>query len=278
MTSEIPAPKDAATVLILRDGQDDFEVFMVRRHGRSGFMAGAHVFPGGKVDAADSSPEMLALCQGHSEESAREALSEGDVAAPLGLFVAALRETFEEAGILLADGIDPGELEGARKALHDGEGFASILERFAMTLRLDAAIPQARWITPIVEKRRYDTRFFLAKAPADHDASHDAIETTAGEWLSPKAALAAAEAGRIVLPPPTLKTIQWLAAFPSADEAIAAARSQQTPELQPVFHNQEGTLILSLPGDELHPVSEAALPGATRIVLEDGRWWTKDAD
>ena len=275
-------PRDAATVLVLRDAAGGgFEVFMVRRHGKSGFMAGAHVFPGGKLDDADRDPALLTRALGRSAEECAAALGEDDAPTAAGLFAAAIRETFEEAWVLLAEGVEPAErpaLHAAREALQRGERtLLSVAEELDLRPRFDALVPQARWITPVVEPRRYDTRFFLADAPPAQEAAHDRRETTAGEWLGPGAALDAEREGRISLPPPTYRTLQWLAEFDTADAALAAARERTPPTLQPVFHDPgDGAFVLALPGDPLHPVSEPAFAGPTRFVLEKGRWWARD--
>ena len=274
----VASPKDAATVLVLRPASESpFETFMVRRHGKSGFMAGAHVFPGGKLDDDDASAALLERCVGVTADQAGERLGERDGRRALALHVAAIRETFEEAGVLLADGCDASELAEARASLHDGTfSFERFVVDADLTLRVDRLRPQSRWITPEAEPRRYDTRFFLAPAPSEQEASHDAIETTAGEWLSPAAAIARMEAGEIQLPPPTLRTLQLLAPFASIEAAFADAASRRPPTIMPTFHDQDGTFILAMPGDSLHPEREPAFAGPTRFVLDGGRWWAKN--
>ncbi len=279
MPRPVAAPRDAATVLVLRPGEGDesFEIFMVRRHGKSGFMAGAHVFPGGKLDDEDASDALLDRCIGLTAAEAAERLAESDGRRALALHVAAIRETFEEAGVLLADGADAVELDDARKKLHEG---VFDFERFVidadLQLRVGELQPQARWITPEIEPRRYDTRFFLAPAPREQTATHDAIETTAGEWLSPTGAIDKMNEGTIQLPPPTLRTLQVLATSTTIAEAFADAASRKPPTIMPTFHDDDGTFVLALPGDSKHPVSERAFPGPTRLVLEGGRWWARE--
>lgn len=267
-------PRDAATVIVLREAEDDFEVFMVRRHDKAGFMAGAYVFPGGKLDEADKHPGLLARIRGREPEDCAAALGEQDALRSTALFLAAIRETFEEAGVLLATG-EPAE--EARRRLQDGETtLLGVAEEADLRFHVDALVPQARWVTPTVEKRRYDTRFFLARVPADQRASHDAKETTEGAWLTPRAALAKAEAGEIQLPPPTLCTLEWLAERRGIDDALQAAANRPPPLVQPVFHDQDGTFVLALPGDPLHPKRQPAFDGVTRFVLREGRWRSVD--
>ena len=252
-----------------------FEVFMVRRHSKSGFMAGAYVFPGGKLDEADCDPALVDHAAGRSAAECAQVLAEDDVARSVGLFFAAIRETFEEAGVLLAEGDLP---EAERDRLHDNEvTLLELARRESLRFHLDALIPQARWITPTVEPRRYDTRFFLARAAADVNASHDAHETTESAWMTPQHALEREKAGEIQLPPPTLRTLQWLVEQGGIDAAFVAAAARKPPVIQPVFHNLDGVFTLALPGDPLHPIDEPAFEGVTRFVLEKGRWWTRKA-
>lgn len=265
-------PKDAATVIVLRD---PFEVFMVRRHQKSGFMAGAYVFPGGKLDDSDCDVALHEHALGRSPGECANVLDEADVERSVGLFFAAIRETFEEAGVLLAEGSLP---DAERDRLHAGD--VTLLElatREGLRFHLDALIPQARWITPTVEPRRYDTRFFLARASGDVRASHDQHETTESAWMTPKHALAREKAGEIQLPPPTLRTLQWLLEQGGIDAAFEAAAARKPPVVEPVFHNLDGVFTLALPGDPLHPIDEPAFEGVTRFVLEKGRWWSRKA-
>jgi 8-oxo-dGTP pyrophosphatase MutT (NUDIX family) len=251
---------------------------MVKRHGASGFMAGAHVFPGGKLDAADSAPDVLGCVEGRDASDARAALGEPELPGEraLGLFVAAARETFEEAGILLAELRDDAALSVARQRLNEKVPFAVVLDQLGARLNLDRLVPLSRWITPVVEPRRFDTRFFLASAPPGQEASHDERETTEHAWLSPGEAIDRLEAGTLLLPPPTLRSLEWLASFGSTAAALAGAAAQPRPPLvRPVIDQADGKLAILLPGDPLHPERDAVLPGTTRIVLENGRWWSK---
>lgn len=262
-------PRDASTVLLLRDAREGFEVLMVRRHSRSGFMGGAHVFPGGKVDDADGAREIVSRVVGRSGDDAARALGEEDPRRAVALFVAAIRETFEEAGLLLGELAASADLAAARAS---GAPFAEVLARLDARPTLDALVPQARWVTPTAESRRFDARFFLARAPVGQTASHDARETTEHHWLTPRAALERGERGEIVLPPPTLCSLEWLADFATIDAALAAAAVQPPRRIEPVFVATEAVPTLALPGDPLHADRAPALPGPTRVVLRDGRW------
>ncbi len=269
--------RDAATVLTLRDGTSNgsFEVFLVRRHGGSGFMAGAHVFPGGVVDEGDSDPRLLDHAEGRTPAECAACLGEPGNPKAAAYFFAAMRETFEEAGVLVGTSDAPPD-DHARSALQNAERtFGDVAVQFGLKLRLDALVPQARWITPTVEKRRYDTRFFLARSPAGQIARHDDIETTAGDWFEPRAALEAEGRGEIKLPPPTLVSLEWLAGFDDIDGAMQGAAARTPPVIQPEPQAEGSRIVLALPGDPLHSLAEPAFEHTTRVVLENGRWWSK---
>jgi len=269
-------PRDAATVLLLREEEDAaFSVFMVKRHAKSGFMAGAYVFPGGTLDEADHGWRRV---KGHTPRSAAAVLGEDDPARALALYVAAIRETFEEAGVLLATGAADADLTGARDRLNAGEDFSALADEYDLTLWLDALAAWSRWVTPTIERRRYDARFFLARAPRAQRAEHDRIEVTAGEWLRPAAALSRFEQGSIQLPPPTLRTIEQLSEVDSVDAAFArAAEMGPPPPVQPHFVQLGDVPTLTLPGDPEHPLDERRISGPTRFQLIDGRFRSTDA-
>jgi len=208
----------AATVLLFRAaGPGDPEVLLLRRHARSGFAASAWVFPGGAVDAADgrldparwsgADPGALAPVLGH------------DPATALALCVAAVRETFEEAGLLLARG--PG---GAPPDLRDpavaglraelaapGADLGAALAAYDLVLDLAALTPWRRWVTPVEEPRRYDTVFFLARAPDGQVADHDRVETVSARWTTAAAALEAHGRGDLPMIYPTVRTLEEVA-------------------------------------------------------------------
>jgi len=270
---EPAAPRDAATVVVLRAESPGFSIFMVKRHKKSAFMGGAYVFPGGKLDDDDSSTAMVERTTGLSADDAARALGEtDDVTRAVGLYVAAVRETFEEAGVLLAEGMDASALAPARARLEGGASFAEVVASMSASLDLSRLTPWTRWVTPIVEPRRYDARFFLARAPHGQFAAHDERETTEGAWLSPGEALSREARGEIQLPPPTLRSLEMLSAFDDIDSVLSDAASRTPPLIEPVFQDAAGTWSLLLPGAEGHPVAEAQIPGPTRFVLVDGRW------
>lgn len=261
-------PRDAATVVLLRDGLRGLETFLVRRHGNAAFMGGAHVFPGGKLDLADLDASLPV--SGLDARGAAESLDEPeDEARARGLFVAAIRETFEEAGVLFDDG------SGAAPRVfgaEDRRAFHTCVRRLGTSLRLDALVPYARWITPPIEQRRFDARFFLAAIPHGQTAQHDGDETTESAWLPVGEAVEAQIGGRIFLAPPTLRTLYDLRRYASVAEAIASARSRKPPRVAPEVAEDAGAFVLTLPGDALHSVTSAAFPGPTRMMFEDGRF------
>lgn len=263
--------KDASTVIVLRETDAGIETFMLCRHHQSGFMGGAHVFPGGKVDPSDSEPCWLEHVDRPSEELSRQ-LGETDADSALGLLVAAVRETFEEAGVLLANTAPGADLAGAREQLHRGTAFSELANQIDMKIESIALTPYARWITPKMESHRFDTRFYIALLPEGQSASHDGTETTSATWLRPAAAIDEMRAGRIKLAPPTVRTLQWLATFGDAESVTADASSRKPPLIRPRIVTGETGWFLALPGDPEHPENDPVLPGATRMVFDGGAW------
>lgn len=263
--------KDASTVIVLRESNAGLETFMLCRHQQSGFMGGAHVFPGGKVDPSDSAPSWLERVDRPPEKLAAR-LDEIDAKAGLGLLVAAVRETFEEAGVLLASTTSGADLASAREQLHGGMSFFELAAQLDLKIDSTTLTPYARWITPKMESRRFDTRFYIAVLPEGQSASHDGTETTSAIWLRPASAIDEMLAGRIKLAPPTVRTLQWLAGFEDARSVIADAVSRKPPLVRPRIVTGEAGWFLALPGDSEHPETEPVLPGSTRMVFDDGAW------
>ncbi|HXC52483.1 MAG TPA: hypothetical protein VN634_16495 [Candidatus Limnocylindrales bacterium] len=292
MISTDPAPKtpapirDAATVLALRDTEGGPQVFMVRRDSRMGFLGGAHVFPGGAVDAADCESALFSITSGFDEAGPLERLHADPVRAR-GLLVAAARELFEESGILLArtsagDWIDLDEaaprterLAAGRAALSNrGGDFGGLLA--AEELRLDVSGLRffAHWITPDREKKRFDTRFFLVRAPERQSARHCEIESSAGEWITPGGALASYHAREIELVPPTIASLERLSEYASVDAALAAFAVADIPCILPKILLGEEIVIL-YPGDSDYESGAAMVPAGrpvNRLVMLDGLW------
>ncbi|MGB8329216.1 MAG: NUDIX hydrolase [Polyangiales bacterium] len=263
--------KDASTVIVLREGDRGLETFLLCRHHQSGFMGGAHVFPGGKVDPSDKKPSWRARVDRPSDEIA-ERLGETNGDVGLGLLIAAVRETFEEAGVLLASAAAGVDLRATRQRLLGGASFPEIAGAIDMQIDSDALTPYARWITPEIESYRFDTRFYVAVLPEGQTASHDGTETTSAAWLRPAGAIDGMLAGRIKLAPPTVRTLQWLAEFELAESVIAAALSRKPPLVRPQVVSGDDGWFLALPGDPAHPETDPVLPGATRMIFDNGAW------
>jgi 8-oxo-dGTP pyrophosphatase MutT (NUDIX family) len=254
-----PEPKPSATILLVRDAAAGLEVFMVKRHHRVDFATGAMVFPGGKLEPDDHHPTLAARCQGAAAEGGRRALQ-----------VAAIRETFEECGVLLARPRGERALVSAsrleeidarhRARLCGGEvGLASIAETEDLVLACDLLVPFAHWITPEFMPKRFDTHFFLVAAPPDQAAVHDGGESVDSTWITPKAAEEAAESGRHTIIFPTLMNLKKLGRSRSVAEALAAARSAPIVTVLPrVFPGEEGP-VMRLPAEAGYDVVEAPL-------------------
>ena len=221
-TAELAVPvRPAATVLLLRDGSRGVEVLLLRRTIRAVFSPGAHVFPGGAVDEADGDPAVERWCGGFTDADASAAL--GVERGGLAYYVAAVRECFEEAGVLLARaGASDGwlELSGPtaerfarlRRQVHDGElPLAELCATAAVELAVDRLVPFGHWITPPGSPRRFDTRFFVTPAPPGQVPSHDRRETTAHGWHRPADVLSAHERGELDLILPTQRTLELIA-------------------------------------------------------------------
>lgn len=264
------AARPAATIVLLRDAEEGegLQVFCVERSGKSSFLAGAIVFPGGQLDPEDREWSLVVPpLAGRIREWDRDDLR----AEAFGL--AAVRETLEEAGILLAEGtVSAAAVNDLRAALLGGASLRSLLEAANLVPALGQLRPFARWITPTAEKKRFDTMFFLARAPADQTGAHDDTETVASMWATPQTILARWEAGEIAMVPPTHATLEWLAECTKVDEALARSASLSLAPICPELTQHEGGMALLLPGDPEHSVPELLHPHAPRYVLFEGRF------
>jgi 8-oxo-dGTP pyrophosphatase MutT (NUDIX family) len=231
-------------------------------------LGGAYVFPGGKLDAADCAPDTHRhLDQDRAQLHA--ALGEPGTAPNLasGLFVAALRETYEEAGVLFAHGADAHT--GAAADFH-----ARVLSG-SMRLQTQAVHPWSRWITPrmpSVTNKRFDTRFFIAVLPPGQKAAHDNVEATESAWLRPRAALEQYWAREIELAPPQIMSLAHLARYSTAAEAMAQARSQLPPLIMPEAFQENDERVICYPGHPRHPVPARALPGPLQLFWRNKRF------
>ncbi|MGV9671169.1 NUDIX hydrolase [Gordonia sp. NPDC003504] len=226
--TDTPAPlRDAATVVLVRDSDHGIEVFLQRRVKQMAFAGGMTVFPGGGVDPRDSDADLS--WTGPDAAWWSEILSTTNELAQ-ALVCAAVRETFEECGVLLAstaDGTfpDPATLRDDRVALVDKSlSFAEFLRLRGLTLRADLLRPLAHWITPVNEKRRYDTRFFLAAVPPGQEPDDSTSEADIARWASAGDALEAWSAGKHFLLPPTWAQLTEVAGFATVAELLAAER------------------------------------------------------
>ena len=246
--------RPASTILLLRDsagpdGNGEIEVFMMVRHYEIDFNSGALVFPGGSVDKGDK--EIIA-------NSALYSGGEGFDEAALSFRIAAIRETFEESGILLArpkgsaalvDAKRAGEIEAASRAdLCDGKiTFLKVLTDNGMMLALDELVPYAHWITPEGMPKRFDTWFFLAAAPPEQVGAHDGKESTDSIWVSPREALEGGETGRFKLPFPTTRNLIRLGKQASVKAALDDSRGKSVVTVTPVMTRLNGGRQLRIP-------------------------------
>ena len=251
--AETVAPRPASTILLLRDSATlkEIEVFMMVRHYEIDFNSGALVFPGGSVDKGDK--EIIATPELYSG-------GEGLDEATLSFRIAAIRETFEESGILLArpkgsktlvDAKRAREIEAAHRAdLCDSKiSFLKVLSDNGMVLALDELVPYAHWITPEGMPKRFDTWFFLAAAPPEQAGAHDGKESTDSIWVSPREALEGGESGRFKLPFPTTRNLIRLGKQPSVAAALDDARGRAIVTVMPILTKVGDKRQLRIPAD-----------------------------
>ena len=202
-------PRDAATVMLVRDGESGMEVFMLRRNLTSVGWSGLYLFPGGAVDDDDRHADLEAVCRGRSDAQASATL--GIKSGGLAFWVAVVRECFEEAGVLLVDGVLPDDIDRYRGAVDRGEmRFLDLLTKFDLTITADKIDYVSHWITPEGAPRRYDTRFFVAQCPPGQVPHHDDREAIAHLWIRPEDALERERSGELEMLPPTIANLKWL--------------------------------------------------------------------
>lgn len=269
--------RPAATVILLRDGDGSgsdsgnsgLEIFLLKRHGLSDVLGGAYVFPGGKVDRVDAELDM----DTHLDQPLNElhaALNEPDISAltAAGLYVAAVREAFEESGILFAQGATHEHATRATALLRQGHAFEEVLALMNLRLQTRSLAPWSRWITPklsSVMNKRFDTRFFVSAVPSDQIAKHDNHEATESIWLSPRAALEQYRDGQIELAPPQIMTLAHMTHYARVQDVMTQARSRMPPVIEPEPFQIEGGRLICYPGDAQHSVRQKAMPGPTRL-------------
>ena len=249
--------KPAATVILMREAEESgFEIFIVKRSSRSSF-GSLYVFPGGKLDPEDTERDLYACCEGMNDEEASARLGiEND---GLSFWIACIRECFEETGVLLTNPSDSliqeyEKLSSLRKQLNNKEiSFKDICISESLRLRTNNIVPCAHWITPAIEPKRFDTRFFLAKVNAKQLASHDGFELTESFWIKPKDALVKLKEGKMNMILPTISNIEQLAEFSSAFEAFSyfeGLGNNAIESILPKFVKQDGKWVGFLPGEE----------------------------
>jgi len=255
---EPATPRDAATVMLLRNGPaDGLEVYMLRRKPSMAFAPGAMVFPGGSVDSRDAD-EKVAWAGPEAAEWGQIFDAPPELAR--ALVCAAVRETFEESGVLLAGesassvvaDTTSDEWEADRQALlNRSVSLAELLGRRGLVLRADLLRPWSRWITPVIEPRRFDARFFAAALPAGQRTRDVGGEASAVAWISPAEALAAGRRGELALWPPTMVSLTELAACGGLDTALTGPR--EVAPIIPEVQLREGAVWLTVPGIREYP-------------------------
>jgi 8-oxo-dGTP pyrophosphatase MutT (NUDIX family) len=270
-------------VLLRDEAQKGLQVFLLRRHKASAVLGGAYVFPGGKLDDADCTPDLHAYLD-NSPQALHSALGEPDLSVhtAAGLFVAAVREVLEECGVLYAHFGDGQALahvaqhrEQWQQALHGGQGFADVLHSAGLRVNTQHLVPWSRWITPMqpsVTNTRFDTRFFVAVLPEGQHPVHDNIEAIDSVWLSPIDALTRYWAGDLPLAPPQIMTLVSLLSHTCTDSVLNCARQQKPALILPEAFDDGGVRTLCYPGDVRHSVAQRAMPGPTRLRFVAGRF------
>jgi 8-oxo-dGTP pyrophosphatase MutT (NUDIX family) len=222
-------PRPAASLVLLRDDPSGLRVLLLERPGEDRVLAGARVFPGGKL----------------------------------------------ETGVLLAREVDETRAGHARALRREGMGFGEVLERLDVSLDPSLMQPWSRWVTPKVPsqmRRRFDTRFFVARLPEGQIAVHDPSEAVAADWIGPREAIERYWAGEIDMAAPQIMTLAHLSRFADVDAALADAAARVPPVIRPEPFETPTGRLLCYPGDARHPVAARAMPGPTRLLFEQGRF------
>jgi 8-oxo-dGTP pyrophosphatase MutT (NUDIX family) len=269
-------PRPAASLVLLRDDPAGLRVLLLERPSEDRVLAGARVFPGGKLDREDADDALLARFD-VAPQSLHARLGEPglDAREAAALYVAAVREAFEETGVLLARDVDEARAVRARALRREGLGFGEVLERLDVSLDASLMEPWSRWITPKVPammRRRFDTRFFAARLPEGQVAVHDPSEAVAADWMGPREALERYWAQEIDLAAPQIMTLAHLARFDSVQAALSHAASRVPPLICPESLQTPTGRVVCYPGDPRHPVGTRAMPGPTALLFENNRF------
>ena len=238
------APKPAATVVLMRDHDGELQVLLLKRHRASGFVPGAYVFPGGRIDEADADARLIENC----------AIPERG-AVPAHYWFGAVREVFEETGVLLArtasgawapDALFSETIEAWReKLMNNAASLIEIVDAEELKVVLDDVVYFSHWITPEAEPRRYDTRFFAAALPDGRQIRADEREMVDALWISPAEALERFSANRLPMVFPTVRTLQELSKFASVQDALATLRTRIVePVLPRLVRTEDGVGIV----------------------------------
>lgn len=270
-------PLDSASVVLLRDSAQGMQVLLLKRHQASNVLGGAFVFPGGKLDQADQSPALLAkLSQDAATLQQRLAEPELGTERAAGLFVAAIREAFEECRILLGQATtNPLKLQALQNALASGQSWSEAFQNLSLQLSTDHLVPWTRWITPrqaSVTSKRFDTRFFITRVPEGQTAEHDNFEATETLWTTPREALIRYWDHQIELAPPQIMGLVQLARHTHTQSALTEAQSRRPPVVKPEPFDQDGIRTICYPGDPRHSVQQPAFPGPTRLLFKNKRF------
>ncbi|MDZ7825609.1 MAG: NUDIX hydrolase [Gammaproteobacteria bacterium] len=257
----VPVP--SGTIILLRDdATEGLEIFMVVRHHQIDFASGALVFPGGKISPQDEDPALADRCDGADPDPVMRAVQIG-----------AIREAFEEAGVLLARPAGSGDLvdgerlktlEHCRDELHGGQlGLAEFLEREDLRLACDRLTRFAHWVTPEMMPKRFDTHFFIARAPEDHVLAHDGHESVDSVWISPKRVLADARAGTRTVIFPTLRNVELLGESDTVEAATTAAQAREIVTVLPWVEQRDDGNWLRIPEEAGYQVSAEKMSGSS---------------
>lgn len=251
----------AATIMLLRDDRGPLEVFMVQRHHQIDFATGALVFPGGKTDASDRDPGLRAHCAGAA------AFSDQDLA----LRVSAVRETFEECGVLVARArgesallpearVRPIETAHRDDLVAGKTTMLDIVRQYDLELATDVLVTFAHWVTPDFMPKRFDTFFYLVPAPTDQVAAHDGHESVDSLWVRPDDAVADGKSGKRTVIFPTMANLEKLARARNVDDAIQRARNEPLVTVLPTVHKTDAGKVLRIPVEAGYATSEVPLP------------------
>ena len=260
MSDKTPAPAvPSATIMMLRKEEAGLEVFMVVRHHQIDFASGALVFPGGKADPQDFDTDLIPHLDGADQDANMRAIQ-----------VSAIREAFEECGILLAraegeEGLIDAErlltLEGYRTTLHSGEvSLKDFVEKERLRLACDQLVHFSHWVTPTMLPKRFDTHFFLAVAPEDHLAVHDGHESVDSVWITPAEVLEGATSGKYTVIFPTLRNVEMLGESDTVEAAIAATKGREIMTVLPWSEQREDGNYICIPAEAGYKVTEEKMP------------------